>query len=68
MLEISGDSERQRALELLARSPTGCTETLMLAHGFTAEMLGRLVIDGFASVQHGRMLAGDRHLRSTGSK
>jgi hypothetical protein len=62
MPDISANSERQRALQLLARSPTGCTETLMLAHGFTAEMLGRLVIDGFASVQRGTMLAGDRQL------
>ena len=59
---ISANSEKQRALELLARSPTGCTETLMLAHGFTAEMLGRLVIDGLASVQRGTVLAGDRQL------
>jgi hypothetical protein len=62
MPDISPSSERQRALQLLARSPTGCTETLMLAHGFTAEMLGRLVIDGLASVQRGTMLAGDRQL------
>jgi hypothetical protein len=59
---VSANSERRRALELLARSPTGCTETLMLAHGFTAEMLGRLVIGGFAIVQCGTMLAGDRQL------
>jgi hypothetical protein len=34
----------------------------MLAHGFSKEMLGRLVIDGFASVQLGAMLAGQRQL------
>jgi hypothetical protein len=62
MPDVSAHSERRRALELLARSPAGCTETLMLAHGFTAEMLGRLVIDGLASVQRGTMLAGDRQL------
>ena len=33
-----------------------------MAHGFSAEMLGRLVIDGFASVERGTMLAGDRQL------
>jgi hypothetical protein len=49
-------------LQLLARSPTGCTETLMLAHGFSAEMLGRLVLDGLASAQPGMMLAGHRQL------
>jgi hypothetical protein len=47
---------------LLARSPTGCTETLMLAHGFSDEVLGRLVSDGFASSQRGALLAGQRHL------
>jgi hypothetical protein len=55
---ISANSERLRALQLLARCPTGCTETLMLAHGFSAEMLGRLVIDGLVTTQPGTMLAG----------
>jgi hypothetical protein len=62
MPDISANSERERALQLLARSVSGCTETLMLAHGFTTEMLGRMVIDGFASVQRGTMLAGERQL------
>jgi hypothetical protein len=62
MPDISANSERQGALQLLARSATGSTETLMLAHGFSAEMLGRLVIDGFASVESGTMLAGGRQL------
>jgi hypothetical protein len=30
---------RRRALELLAASPEGCTEALMFANGFTAELL-----------------------------
>jgi hypothetical protein len=34
----------------------------MLAHGFSAEVLGRLVVDGFANAQRGVMLAGDRRL------
>jgi hypothetical protein len=62
MSGISAIGERRRALQLLARSPTGCTETLMLAHGFSTEILGRLVIDGFASVQLGTMLARQRQL------
>jgi hypothetical protein len=62
MSTISAIGERRRALELLSRSPTGCTETLMLAHGFSAEMLGRLVVDGFAGVQRGIILAGERQL------
>jgi hypothetical protein len=58
----SAIGEKRRALQLLARSPTGCTETLMLAHGFNAEVLGQLVVDGFASVEHGVMIAGQRQL------
>jgi hypothetical protein len=28
--------DRRRALELLASCPDGCTEAMMLAHGFTS--------------------------------
>jgi hypothetical protein len=62
MSTISAIGERRRALELLALGPTGCTETLMLAHGFGAEVLGRLVVDGFAGVQRGIILGGQRQL------
>jgi hypothetical protein len=31
--------ERRRALELLAASPDGCSEAIMLAHGFTVDFL-----------------------------
>jgi hypothetical protein len=34
----------------------------MLAHGFSAEVLGRLVVDGFAGAQHGIILGGQRQL------
>jgi hypothetical protein len=40
--------EQRRALQLLARSPNGCTEALMMAHGFEGAMLGQLVVDGLA--------------------
>src|SRR5262249_33782806 len=33
--------ERRRALELLAASPDGCSEAIMLAHGFTVDFLAR---------------------------
>jgi hypothetical protein len=39
---------RRRALELLAGSRDGCTEAIMLAHGFTAEMLVDLVRAGLS--------------------
>jgi hypothetical protein len=35
--------ERVRALQLLARCPNGCTEALVLAHGFTIAFLAGLV-------------------------
>jgi hypothetical protein len=31
-------AERQRALRVLAGSPPGCTEAILLAHGFTVEI------------------------------
>jgi len=35
--------DRRRALELLAASPDGCTEAVMLAHGFTVAQMVELV-------------------------
>jgi hypothetical protein len=35
--------EQQRALKLLAGSPDGCTTSIMMAHGFTPELLAALV-------------------------
>jgi hypothetical protein len=40
-----------RALELLAASPEGCIEALMLANGFPVEMLVELIRTGLASAQ-----------------
>jgi hypothetical protein len=40
--------ERRRALQLLARSPNGCTEAEMLAYGFELAALGELIFAGFA--------------------
>jgi hypothetical protein len=42
-------AERHRALQLLAGSPLGVTEAIMLAHGFTIEMLTVLVRDRLAT-------------------
>ena len=38
--------EQRRALRLLARSPNGCTEALMLAYHFTDDMLAELAVNG----------------------
>ena len=48
--------DRRRALELLAASPDGCTEGLMFANGFTAELLIELVRAGLASAHAERMV------------
>jgi hypothetical protein len=45
-------ADQRRALRVLAGSPHGCTEAIMLAHGFTVETLGRLVLDGHATATH----------------
>jgi hypothetical protein len=52
--------DRRRALELLAASPEGCTEALMFANGFTAELLVELVRVGLASAHAERMVANGR--------
>ena len=41
--------ERRRALELLAASPDGCSEAIMLAHGFTVDFLVDLIRSGMAT-------------------
>ena len=50
--------DRRRALELLAASPEGCTEALMFANGFTAELLIELVRAGLVSA-HAERMVGD---------
>jgi hypothetical protein len=52
--------EQRRALRLLARSPNGCTEALLMAHGFELAFLGKLVFDGHALATP--------HLTQAGSK
>jgi hypothetical protein len=58
-------AERNRALRLLAGSPLGCTEAIMLAHGFTVELLVDLVRDGLATAAPGIMYAGKRPITVT---
>ena len=56
------NAEQRRALRLLAGSPFGCTEAILLAHGFKAELLALLVRDGLATTQRGTMRAGRRRI------
>jgi hypothetical protein len=55
--------DRHRALRLLAGSPLGVTEAIMLAHGFTMEMLDALVRDGLATAEQRPMRAGRRPIK-----
>jgi hypothetical protein len=51
---------RRRALELLASCRDGCTEALMLAHGFTVDTLVEMINAGLASATTERVVAGGR--------
>jgi hypothetical protein len=52
--------DRRRALELLASCRDGCTEAVLLAHGFTVAQLVDLVRAGLASATPERMVAGSK--------
>jgi hypothetical protein len=54
--------DRQRALELLAASPDGCSEAIMIAHGFTVPQMVALVRAGLATATAERMVAGSRKI------
>jgi hypothetical protein len=50
--------EARRALELLAGTPDGVNEALLLAHGFTRQMLTGFVRSGLATWHHKTVRAG----------
>jgi hypothetical protein len=52
--------ERRRARELLAASPDGCSEAIMLAHGFTVDFLVELIRTGMATTRTERVIASGR--------
>jgi hypothetical protein len=52
--------DRFRALELLASSREGCTEAIMIAHGFTVPQMVELVRTGLATTHTRRAIAGRR--------
>jgi hypothetical protein len=53
-------AEQHRALQLLASTPFGATEAIMLVHGFTRRMLARLVRTGLAAVRSEVVKVGSR--------
>ena len=54
--------DRRRALELIASCPDGCTETIMLVHGFTVGQLDELIRAGLATAQTESVVARSRTL------
>jgi hypothetical protein len=56
------NTARRRALELLDASREGCTEAVMLAHGFTVDMLIELVTARLATDQTERKVVGGRRV------
>jgi hypothetical protein len=58
-------ADRHRALLLLVDNPSGCSEHLLRAYGFTAEFIARLVDAGLATTKTERMMAGGRALEVT---
>ena len=53
-------SDQRRALELLAASPDGLPEALLIAHGFTVAQLVELIAAGLASAHAERVVAGGK--------
>jgi hypothetical protein len=56
------DTSRRRALELLASCREGCTEAILLAHGFTVEQMVELVRDGLATATSEQIRIGSREI------
>ena len=57
MPKLHATTDYRRAPELLAGSADGCTEALMLVHGFTVAHMVELVRAGLATAHAERMVA-----------
>jgi hypothetical protein len=55
--------DQYRALRLLAGSPLGATEAIMLARGFRNAMLDTLVRDGLATAEQRETRAGRQPIK-----
>src|SRR6516162_666835 len=64
----AGISERHRVLRVLEKAPNGCTEALMLAHGFTSELFDRLVVEGVVTFDRPACVRGVGGSRRHGSR
>jgi hypothetical protein len=59
------NADERRLLELLAASDDGCTEALLMAHGFALELIDGIVIVGLATAQAERTFAAGRAIEFT---
>jgi hypothetical protein len=57
--------DQRRALRLLAATPNGATEAIMLAHGFKHALLDDLALRGMATAEQRAMRAGRRPIKVT---
>jgi hypothetical protein len=60
-LSAAPKPDRRRALGLLASCGDGCTEAMMLAHGFSIEQIVELVRAGLATATAERIAMGRDH-------
>jgi hypothetical protein len=44
-------NQHRRALRLLARNPTGCTEAFLLAHGISQNQIDNLILANLATLE-----------------
>jgi hypothetical protein len=60
MRRVPERSSERRALAMLSDNADGCTEAILLAHGFAPKLIDDLVGAGFATAKAGHMLTGRR--------
>jgi hypothetical protein len=60
LTRVQGTEQQRRVLRLLARYPDGCAAALMLAHGFTIDMLADLAVSGLLIIDTRREQVGGR--------
>jgi hypothetical protein len=58
-------ADQRSALQMLAGTPHGSTESIMLAHGFAIGMLRDLVRDGLATAQREKVREGKQYITVT---
>jgi hypothetical protein len=51
-----------RVLSLLADNPDGCTVPVMLAHGFSIELLNQLIRAGLVTARTKRLISDERSI------